>query len=138
MNIRSLMIALAVAAAGVGTSLGCSVDAGEESAGTQTTGVRTVTVTETVVRTVVTPDARAGRRVFEAACSRCHALEPGDWRGNKVNLTALQPTYRTTVQKVTRGGIAMPSFAGTLSKREIRDVATFVSREAARRARATR
>jgi mono/diheme cytochrome c family protein len=138
MNIRSLTIAVVAAAAAVGTSLGCAVNAAEESAGTQTTGVRIVTVTETVVRTVLRRDTRAGRRVFETACSRCHALEPGDWSGNKINLTALQPAYGTTIRKVTRGGIAMPSFAGKLSKRQIRDVAAFVSSEAARRARAPR
>jgi mono/diheme cytochrome c family protein len=136
MNIRSLTLAVTAATA-LGASFGCA-PAEDRSAATGTSGVRTVTVTETVVRTAARPNARAGRRVFETACSRCHALEPGDWTGDKVNLTALQPAYETTVQKVTRGGIAMPSFAGKLSRREIRDVAAFVSREAARRARPAR
>jgi mono/diheme cytochrome c family protein len=136
MNVRSLMIAV-TAAATVGASLGCA-PAEDRSAATGTSGVRTVTVTETVVRMVERRNARAGRRVFATACSRCHALKPGDWTGDKVNLTALQPAYETTVQKVTRGGIAMPSFAGKLSKRQIRDVAAFVSRAAARRARPAR
>jgi mono/diheme cytochrome c family protein len=136
MNIRSLMLAVTAATA-VAASFGCSPRE-DDSAVTGATGIRTVTVTETVVRPVARPDTRAGRRVFETACSRCHALQPGDWTGDKVNLTALQPTYETTVTKVTRGGIAMPSFAGKLSRREIRDVAAFVSREAARRAAGTR
>ncbi|MDQ3982373.1 MAG: cytochrome c [Actinomycetota bacterium] len=125
------------AATAVGASFGCSPRE-DPAAVTGTPGVRTVTVTETVVRTVERRNARAGRRVFQTACSRCHALKPGDWTGDKVNLTALQPAYETTVQKVTRGGIAMPSFAGKLSRRQIRDVAAFVSREAARRGRPTR
>ena len=132
MNFRSLMIAV-TAAATVGASLGCA-PAEDRSAATGASSARTVTVTETVIRTVEKRDARAGRRVFETTCSRCHALKPGDWTGEKVNLTALQPTYETTVTKVTRGGIAMPSFAGKLSRRQIRDVAAFVSRETARRA----
>jgi mono/diheme cytochrome c family protein len=135
MKSRSVMIAVTAAAA-VGVSFGCSP--GQDGSDvTETAGVRTVTVTETVVRSVERRDARAGRRVFLTTCSRCHALQPGDWTGNRVNLTALQPTYEATVTKVTRGGIAMPSFAGRLSTRQIRDVAAFVSREAARRARPT-
>ena len=135
MTIRALTLAVAAATL-AGALLGCS--ARDDGSGAEATGVRTVTVTETVVRTVVRRDARAGRRVFRSACARCHTLERGDWRGDKVNLTALNPAYATTVAKVTRGGIAMPSFAGTLSKQQIRDVAAFVARSAARRAPRTR
>jgi mono/diheme cytochrome c family protein len=131
MKIPSLIVAVTAAAA-LGASFGCSVR--EEGSAGDMTGVRTVTVTETVVQMAESRDPRAGRRVFETSCARCHALKPGDWTGNKVNLTALQPSYETTVTKVTRGGIAMPSFAGKLSKRQIRDVAAFVSRQAAKRA----
>jgi mono/diheme cytochrome c family protein len=38
------------------------------------------------------------------------------------------------VEKVAGGGIAMPSFAGKLSERQIRNVAAFVTAEVARRA----
>ena len=132
MKLRSLMIA-ATAATLAGAALGCSPR--DDGSTAEATGVRTVTVTETVVRTVARRDARAGRRIFRTACSRCHALRRGDWRGGKVNLTALRPSYEATVEKVTRGGIAMPSFSGRLSRRQIRDVAAFVSRAAAARAR---
>lgn len=128
----ALMVGL-TAAAVAGVLFGCS-PRNEGSTG-EATGVRTVTVTETVVRSVERRDAREGRRIFRTVCSRCHALRPGDWRGDKVNLTALRPSYEATVEKVTRGGIAMPSFSGTLSRRQIRDVAAFVSRAAARRPR---
>jgi mono/diheme cytochrome c family protein len=130
---RRLAITLAAAAV-LGAALGWSLNRNDGSAGAPMRA-RTVTVTETVVRAMDAPDTRAGRRVFASTCSRCHALRPGDWTGDKVNLTALQPTYEVTVEKVTRGGIAMPSFAGKLSERQIRDVAAFVSKEAARQGR---
>ena len=72
--------------------------------------------------------------MFVAACSRCHALESGAWTRDRVNLTDLRPSYRVIVEEVTGGGIAMPSFEGKLSERQIRDVAAFVTAEAARRA----
>jgi mono/diheme cytochrome c family protein len=125
------------AAAAVGALLGSYVS-GERSTATATTGGRTATVTKTVtkivVRTIARPDRRAGKRVFLAACSRCHTLDPGDWTGDRVNLAHLRPSYSATVEKVTRGGIAMPSFEGKLSERQIRDVAAFVTAEAPRRA----
>jgi mono/diheme cytochrome c family protein len=122
-----------VVAAAAGAFLGSYVS-GERSRVTATTGGRTVTVTKTVVRTIARPDRRAGKRVFLAACSRCHTLDPGDLTGDRVNLARLQPSYRWTVEKVTRGGIAMPSFDGKLSERQIRDVAAFVTAEASSRA----
>ncbi len=135
------LLAIAVAAATTGALLGYYLS-GERSGATATTGRRTVTatetVTETVVRRIARPDRRAGKRVFVTVCSKCHALEPGDWRGERINLTDLRPSYGTIVEKVAGGGTVMPSFAGKLSKREIRDVAAFVAAEVARRARKTR
>ena len=136
MRFGSLVMAVAAATAGV--SLGYYVGA-ERSRVTARTGGRPVTVTrtitETAVRAIARPDRRAGRFVFVNACSRCHTLEPGDSTGPRVNLADLQPSYRATVEKVRDGGIAMPSFEGRLSERQIRDVAAFVTAEAARRAR---
>jgi mono/diheme cytochrome c family protein len=139
MRFGSLAIA-AVAATGGGL-LGYFVS-GDGTRVTATTSERTVTVMETVkqtvVRTNVRPNRRAGKRVFAAACSRCHTLKPGDWTRGRVNLTDLRPSYRATVEKVTGGGIAMPSFRGRLSKRQIRDVAAFVTAQATRRGGKTR
>jgi mono/diheme cytochrome c family protein len=139
MRFRSL--AIAVAAAAAGASLAYYVS-GHRSGVTTTTEERTVpvteTVTETVVRRVARSDRRSGRRVFVNVCSRCHSLKPGDWSGDRVNLADLQPSYRVIVDKVTAGGIVMPSFAGKLSERQIRDVAAFLVAEAARRAGKTR
>ena len=127
-------LAIALAAATAGTALGYYVS-DDRTGVAATTGERTVTVTKTVVRTMARPDRRAGKRVFVDVCSRCHTFKRGDWTGNRVNLTSLQPSYRAIVDQVTEGGIAMPSFQGRLSKRQIRDVAAFVAAEAARRAR---
>jgi mono/diheme cytochrome c family protein len=138
MRFRSL--AIAVAAATAGASLGYYAS-GERSRVTATMEGRTVTITKTVtevVRTMARPDPRAGKRVFVTACASCHTLEPGDWKVGRVNLADLQPSYPVIVEKVTGGGIAMPSFAGKLNEREIRDVAAFVAAEAARRAGKTR
>jgi mono/diheme cytochrome c family protein len=130
-------LAIAAAAAALGLALGYYMS-GDGSDVTTTVVGRTVTVretvTETVARPTAQPDRRSGRRVFVTACSRCHTFAPGDWRRGRVNLADLQPSYRTTVEKVRGGGIAMPSFGGKLSAREIRDVAAFVTAEAARRA----
>ena len=133
------LLAIAVTAATAGASLGYYVsgDGSRVTAATPRTVTVMKTVTETVVRTIVRPDARAGRRVFVTACSRCHTLEPGDWTGDRVNLVDLRPSYRVIVEEVTGGGIAMPSFEGKLSERQIRDVAAFVTAEAARRAAKT-
>jgi mono/diheme cytochrome c family protein len=131
-----LSLAIAVAAATAGALLGYYMS--EQRSRVTATGARTLTVTktvtETVVRTIARPDPRAGKRVFLAACSTCHTLDPGDWTGDRVNLADLQPSYQATVEQVTDGGIAMPSFEGKLSQRQIRDVAAFVTAEAARRA----
>ncbi len=130
-------LAIVAAAAAAGALVGYYASA-EGSRATATAGGRTVTVTRTVVRTIARPDRRAGKRVFVAACSRCHSLEPGDRTAGRINLAGLQPSYQTTLEQVKRGGIAMPSFEGRLSEREIRDVAAFVAAEARRRAAKTR
>jgi mono/diheme cytochrome c family protein len=83
------------------------------------------------------PDARAGKRVFTTVCGKCHTLTPGDWAHDKISLADLQPSYWTTREKVTNGGAAMPAFKAKLSEREIRNVAAFVARVAARKAART-
>jgi mono/diheme cytochrome c family protein len=139
--VRLRLLLVAALAATVGAALGYWFGQDQQSAVPSATSVPTVTATETDDGTAARPNAggntRTGRRVFVTTCARCHALKRGDWTGRKINLTALQPAYGTTVAKVTRGGIAMPSFDGKLSKRQIRDVAAFVTREIARQGRGT-
>ena len=133
-----MAVIVVAAATALGASSGCSASGEEDATATVTIRGDTVTVTETVVRRVLRPDPRAGGRVFANACSRCHVLRPPNWTGSRLNLTELRPAYGTTVAKVTKGGIAMPSFKGKLSRRQIRDVAAFVSRKVQRRGRPRR
>lgn len=134
-------LAIAAVAATAGGSLGYFIS-GDGSRVAATTNERTVTVTETVTQTLARrnarPNRRAGKRVFGAACARCHTLKSGDWTGDRISLADLRPSYRATVEKVTSGGIVMPSFKGKLSRRQIRDVAAFVTAQATRRAGETR
>lgn len=130
-------LAIAVVAAIAGAFLGFSLS-GERSGLTTMTGSPTRTVTVTITEATATAGStgrRAAQRLFETACSECHSLEPGDWRGDRVSLIDLGTSYRAIVAKVTSGGIAMPSFKGELSEQQIRDVAAFVAAETAKRAR---
>lgn len=96
---------------------------------------RSVGTKAEAVVTAGAPDARAGRRVFQAACKKCHTLTRGYWPADKLSLADLRPSYSTTRDKVTNGGVAMPSFKRKLSEQQIRDVAAFVAKVTARRAR---
>jgi cytochrome c6 len=87
------------------------------------------------ITTAAAPDAGAGRRVFLTTCTKCHTLGRGDWRGDKLSLADLRPSYSTTRDKVTNGGVAMPAFKRKLSEQEIRDVAAFVAKVTARGSR---
>jgi cytochrome c6 len=125
---RWTSIAVIILAA-MSAAVGCS-ESGRQAATTGTT--RT---TRDAVRPTDAPDPRAGRRIFVATCKRCHTLKlkPRAWQDDRISLAALHPSYSTTVEEVTNGGIAMPSFKGKLSKQEINNLAAFVSRVAARR-----
>ena len=124
-------------ATAIGTSLGCAASGREEAVTvTVTTPAVTVTVREPARRRTARPSGRLGRQVFARVCMQCHTLRRRDWRNGKISLVDLQPSYETTIEKVTTGGVAMPSFRGRLSERQIRSVAAFVARTAARRGRA--
>jgi mono/diheme cytochrome c family protein len=76
----------------------------------------------------------AGRRVFlSARCGACHTLVAAG-AGGQVgpNLDDLRPTFAQVRAKVAKGGGGMPSFSGSLSENEIRDVAAFVAARAGR------
>jgi mono/diheme cytochrome c family protein len=118
-----------IAVAAVSTSVGCS----ESRPQTAPASTRTPTTKADTVRTSPPPDARAGARVFETTCKKCHTVEVRGWIDDRVSLRALRPSYSTTVDKVTNGGAAMPAFRGKLSEQDIVNVAAFVSRVASRR-----
>jgi cytochrome c553 len=79
-------------------------------------------------------DAAAGRAVFASAgCGTCHTLRAAGTNGLiGPNLDSLRPTYAQVRAKVLQGGGGMPSFAGRLSAKQIRDVAAFVATSAGR------
>jgi mono/diheme cytochrome c family protein len=46
------------------------------------------------------------------------------------DLDETRPSYELVIQRVTKGGGAMPSFAGSLSRRQIEVIARYVARSA--------
>ena len=76
----------------------------------------------------------AGATVFsQAGCGSCHTLKAASASGQiGPNLDALRPGFAAVRARVESGGGGMPSFAGRLSKEQIRDVAAFVAKNAGR------
>jgi cytochrome c553 len=75
-------------------------------------------------------DAAAGEAVFtgSAGCAGCHTLADAGATGTiGPSLDEAMPSFELAVDRVTNGSGAMPSFSGTLSEQQIRDVATYVS-----------
>ena len=78
-------------------------------------------------------DAAAGKEVFlgDAACGSCHTLaDAGTTGAIGPNLDSAMPPPELVVERVTNGMGVMPSFADTLSKEQIQDVAAYVSSSA--------
>jgi mono/diheme cytochrome c family protein len=81
-----------------------------------------------------------GAKVFaESGCGSCHTYSPAGSTGNVgPNLDDSNVTFERAVEQVTNGGGGMPAFgdktdperARLLSKKEIDDVARFVSQGA--------
>jgi mono/diheme cytochrome c family protein len=82
-------------------------------------------------------DAAAGARVFaDAGCGGCHTFAAARAAGSLgPNLDTLRPGFEQVRRQVERGGGAMPSFGGTLTPAQIRDVAAFVAERAGPAAR---
>ena len=73
-------------------------------------------------------DPAAGKSVFTSAgCSGCHTLKDAGASGNVgPNLDQLKPAEDIVAHQVENGGGAMPAFKGTLSAKQIQDVAAYV------------
>jgi mono/diheme cytochrome c family protein len=73
-------------------------------------------------------DPAAGKAVFESAgCKGCHTLKDAGATGTVgPNLDQLKPPLSRVVPQVINGGAAMPPFKGTLSPKQIADVAAYV------------
>jgi outer membrane protein assembly factor BamB len=72
-------------------------------------------------------DANAGKQVFAANCAVCHGATGHGGNGGP-DLTSIPSAknLQTVVGQVTNGGGGMPPFKGTLSDKQISDVATYV------------
>ena len=94
------------------------------TAAATTTGAATTTAPPATAK----GDATAGKAVFASAgCGACHTLKAAGATG-KVgpNLDQLKPPYDKVVHQVEVGGGPMPAFKGSLTTKQIQDVAAFV------------
>jgi mono/diheme cytochrome c family protein len=73
-------------------------------------------------------NAANGKALFaQQGCGGCHTLKAAASSGNVgPNLDQLKPDFQAVVHQVENGGGAMPSFRGSMSEQQIRDVASFV------------
>jgi mono/diheme cytochrome c family protein len=126
---RRRRIVLAAAGAVV---LFAGVAAGCNSEGTTSASPKTVVGTLPKSTTPTTPavkgDPVAGKQVFlTAGCTGCHTLKAANSHGTVgPNLDEKKPPEALVVDRVTHGKGVMPSFAGSLSQKQIADVAAFV------------
>jgi mono/diheme cytochrome c family protein len=101
-----------------------------EPAGKVTTAAATTTAgaTTTAPPAAAQGDPVAGKQVFASAgCGACHTLKAAGATGTVgPNLDQLKPPYDRIVHQVEVGGGPMPAFKGTLSAKQIQDVAAFV------------
>ncbi len=74
-------------------------------------------------------DANAGKRVFRSAgCGSCHTLKEAGTHGVVGGpLDGASLSFDAVRGRVAAGGGGMPAFEGTLSSRQLDDVAAFVS-----------
>ena len=91
---------------------------------TSTAGTSTAATPPTAVK----GDPVAGKAVFTSAgCGGCHTLKAAGATGTVgPNLDQVKPSYDKVVHQVEVGGGAMPPFKGTLTPKQIQDVAAFV------------
>lgn len=73
-------------------------------------------------------DPEAGKEVFAASCGACHTLADAGTSGAVgPNLDQTKPSLELTLDRVTNGKGAMPSFKGQLDEKQIADVSAYVS-----------
>jgi cytochrome c6 len=104
-----------------------------EAAGAGHTTTTAAQTTPAATTTTGAPSAKgdpaAGKAVFTGAagCSGCHTLKDAGATGNVgPNLDQLKPAQDVVRKQVENGGAAMPPFKGTLSAKQIDDVAAYV------------
>ena len=74
-------------------------------------------------------DAAAGRSVFADNCATCHgSLGTGGNGGPDLTSFPNAKQVAVVTRQVTKGGGGMPAFQGTLTKKQIADVAAYVTK----------
>jgi mono/diheme cytochrome c family protein len=81
-------------------------------------------------------DLAAGKTLFKANCGKCHTLKAAgtvahNSMGNGPVLTGMHLTAAKVLAQLASGGDTMPSFMGTLSSKQMSQIAAFVSASAA-------
>jgi mono/diheme cytochrome c family protein len=128
MRRRQLTLGVAAVLALAGVAAGCG------SEGTTTATPQTVIgkVPRPTTPTTTVPtkgDPAAGKEVFlnVAGCGGCHTLQAAGSTGTVgPNLDDKKPPLALILDRVTHGKGVMPSFSGSLSPKQIADVAAFV------------
>ncbi len=100
---------------------------GKESKEAKASAAPPATTTTTAPATTA-GDPVAGKAVFASAgCGGCHTLKAANASGSVgPNLDTLKPALAIIVHQVEVGGGPMPAFKGSLSDKQIQDVAAFV------------
>ena len=122
-----LVVAAAALIAGGALLAGCG-DQGTVTATPQTVEGSVPKPTETTP-TPSAGDPVAGKTVFTttAGCAGCHTLKAAGSTGTiGPNLDDKKPALSLIIDRVTNGKGVMPSFKGSLSSKQIADVAAFV------------
>ncbi len=73
-------------------------------------------------------DPAAGKKIFQTGpCAGCHTLADAGTHGTVgPNLDQVKPKLSVVVDRLLHGGGAMPPFKGTLTTKQIADVAAYV------------
>jgi mono/diheme cytochrome c family protein len=93
-----------------------------------TSAATTTTAAPTTTTSTAAGDPTAGKAVFASAgCSGCHTLKAANASGTVgPNLDQLKPALAKIIHQVNVGGGPMPAFKGSLTAKQIADVAAFV------------
>jgi mono/diheme cytochrome c family protein len=143
LGLATLFAVIGIAVAGCGgeeeatptpeTVTGTSTTTTTETTSTATETTSTATQTTTSTETTPPPsqgDPVAGKAVFtgSAGCTGCHTLADAGSTGTVgPNLDDARPPFDLVVDRVTNGRGVMPPFKGTLTDKQIADVAAYVS-----------
>jgi mono/diheme cytochrome c family protein len=113
-----------------GTSTTTTTETTSTTSETTTTEAQTSTTSTETTPPPSQGDPVAGKAVFtgSAGCTGCHTLADAGSSGTVgPNLDDAKPPFDLVVDRVTNGRGVMPPFKGTLTDKQIADVAAYVS-----------